>query len=75
MAQPYDYILAKYIEIGKRESKYIGHSYYLSLSSALEMAKEEFGNTYTGKEYNIAMINSEVYVLENYANNFTRIPD
>ena len=40
MAQPYDYILAKYIEIGKRESKYIGHSYYLSLSSALEMAKE-----------------------------------
>ena len=39
------------------------------------MAKEEFGNTYTGEEYNIAMINSEVYVLENYANNFTRIPD
>ena len=75
MAEPYDHILAEYIRLGKIYAKSINSSSEIGLPEARISATNEFGNTYTAAEYNEATVEAETYVLVNYNNLFTRIPD
>ena len=75
MAEPYDYLLAEYIRLGKIYAKSINSTDQMALYEAITSTKNKFDNTYTDEEYNEATVEAETYVLVNYNNLFTRIPD
>jgi hypothetical protein len=75
MAEPYDFMLSKYIEIGKAGERYPNHAPEHSSSLAMEAAIENFGSTYTEEEYNSSREECELYVQATYANRFTRIDE
>ena len=76
MAEPYDYILSEYIKIGKESAKSVNScGPEKDLEDARALGFERFGNTYTAAEYNVATVEAETYVLANYNNLFSRIPD
>ena len=75
MAEPYDYILAEYIRLGKKYALSINSSSEMALGEAEFGAINEFGSIYTSDEYNAATLEAEIYVLSEYSNLFTRIPD
>ena len=76
MAEPYDYILSEYIKIGKQNAKRVNsNGSHGALEDARTLGFGRFGNTYTAAEYNEATTEAETYVLVNYNNLFTRIPD
>ena len=76
MAEPFDHILSKYIEYG-RKSERISPNFHpqQELGLAMYSAKEQFGDTYTDDEYNQAMLEAEQHVYVIYFNKFTRIPE
>ena len=76
MAEPFDHILSKYIEYGRKAERITPN--FLpphELGRAVYSAKEQFGDTYTVDEYNQAMLEAEQHVYINYYNKFTRIPE
>lgn len=76
MAQPYDFLLSKYIELGKQNQQYANQSAnVVMLIQARELTEQQFGVVYTADEYETAMIAAEDYVKLTYKNIFTRIPD
>ena len=75
MAEPYDFMLAKYIEIGKAGEIYPNHNPHDSSNLAMQAAIKNFGNAHTQEEYNNTRKECERYVLETYHNRFTRISE
>ena len=76
MAEPFDHILSKYIEYGRKAER-ISPNFnpQQELGLAMYSAKDQFGDTYTDAEYNEAMLEAEQHVHVNYFNKFTRIPE
>ena len=76
MAEPYDFLLSKYIELGKQNQKYANQSAnVVMLIQARELTEQQFDNTYTNEEYDAATFAAEDYIKLTYKNIFTRIPD
>lgn len=76
MAEPFDHILSKYIEYGRKSERMTPNFYpEQELALAMYSAKDQFGDTYTVDEYNQAMMEAEEYVFVNHLNKFTRIPE
>ena len=75
MAEPYDFLLAKYIEIGKENLPNPNFTPESSMFDARQSAMDNFNDTYTEDEYNTAMNEAYDYIQQNYSNNFARVPD
>lgn len=75
MAEPYDFMLSKYIQIGKAAEKHPNHTLHDSAHLAKQLAMENFGDTHTKEEYDDAEMECQQHVQETYANRFTRIDE
>ena len=73
MAEPYDFMLSKYIEIAKAAAIYPNHRPEHSSELAMMAAIENFGNTYTTEEYESTREECVLYVRKTHQDRFTRI--
>lgn len=75
MAEPYDFLLAKYIEIGKSNLSNPNFDSLPAIFDARQATVDNFGNAYTDEEYDSAMDQARLNIIENYSDNFARVPD